>query len=122
MMITVLLAKKIRKPVKIELDNEECMGTVKRRHIERTRGMMGCTADGQLTVAKFDHLIDNGGYGFKDDVGFFLCGHVGESFYMVTMRFTELIRIYSLRAVCAGWEIVRSAPVLNDCVINSLKK
>lgn len=71
MMITVLLAKKVRRPVKIELDNEECMYSVKRRHMERTRGLMGCTSDGQLTVAKIDHLIDNGGYGFKDDVGFF---------------------------------------------------
>ncbi len=81
MMITVLLAKKIRKPVKIELDNEECMGTVKRRHIERTRGMMGCTADGQLTVVKFDHLIDNGGYGFKDDVGFFCVDMWGKALH-----------------------------------------
>ena len=71
MMITVLLAKKVRRPVKIELDNEECMYSVKRRHMERTRGLMGCTADGQLTVVNIDHLIDNGGYGFKDDVGFF---------------------------------------------------
>ena len=81
MMITVLLAKKIRRPVKIELDNEECMGAVKRRHIERTRGMMGCTADGQLTVAEFDHLIDNGGYGFKDDVGFFCVDMWGKALH-----------------------------------------
>ena len=71
MLVTVLLARKIRQPVKIELTNEECMSTVKRRHLERTRGRMGCTRDGRITVAKFDHLIDNGGYGFKDDVGFF---------------------------------------------------
>ena len=71
MLVTVLLARKVRRPVKIELTNEECMSTVKRRHLERTRGRMGCTRDGRITVAKFDHLIDNGGYGFKDDVGFF---------------------------------------------------
>ena len=71
MLITVLLAKKIRQPAKIELTNEECMSTVKRRHLERTRGRMGCTRDGRITLAEFDHLIDNGGYGFKDDVGFF---------------------------------------------------
>ena len=71
MMLTVLLAKKVRRPVKIELTNEECMSTVKRRHLERTRGRMGCTRDGDLTFAQFDHIIDNGGYGFKDDVGFF---------------------------------------------------
>jgi CO/xanthine dehydrogenase Mo-binding subunit len=71
MLITVCLARKARRPVKIELDNEECMSTVKRRHIERTRGRMGCTKDGTLSLAEFDHYIDNGGYGFKDDVGFF---------------------------------------------------
>ena len=71
MLVTVCLARKARRPVKIELDNEECMSTVKRRHIERTRGRMGCTKDGALTLAEFDHVIDNGGYGFKDDVGFF---------------------------------------------------
>ena len=81
MMIAVLLARKVRRPVKIELDNEECMSAVKRRHLERTRGLMGCTADGQLTVAKFDHLIDNGGYGFKDDVGFFCVDMWGKALH-----------------------------------------
>ena len=64
MLITVLLARKIRKPVKIELTNEECMATVKRRHIEISRGRMGCKSDGTLTLVQFDHIIDNGGYGF----------------------------------------------------------
>ena len=81
MMIAVLLAKKVRRPVKIELDNEECMSAVKRRHLEKTRGLMGCTADGQLTVAKIDHLIDNGGYGFKDDVGFFCVDMWGKALH-----------------------------------------
>jgi xanthine dehydrogenase molybdenum-binding subunit len=71
MLLTVLLARKVRRPVKIELTNEECMATNKRRHIEITRGRMGCKKDGILTLAHFDHIIDNGGYGFKDDVGFF---------------------------------------------------
>lgn len=71
MLITVLLAKKCRRPVKIELSNHESMVTVKRRHNEHSRGRMGCTADGRLTMVEFDHVIDNGGYGFKDDVGFF---------------------------------------------------
>ncbi len=70
MMVTVLLAKKAGRAVKIELNNEECMGTVKRRHEERTRGRMGCTKDGSLTFLELDHIIDNGAYGFKDDVGF----------------------------------------------------
>lgn len=70
-MITALLARKARRPVKIELTNEECFTSVKRRHKEHTRGRAGCTKDGDLTFTQFDHVIDNGGYGFKDDVGFF---------------------------------------------------
>ncbi|MBW2367647.1 MAG: molybdopterin-dependent oxidoreductase [Deltaproteobacteria bacterium] len=69
MMIAILLAQKVKKPVKIELDNEECMGTVKRRHLERTRGRMGCTNDGSLTFIDVDHRMDNGAYGVKIDVG-----------------------------------------------------
>ena len=70
MMVTVLLARKARRAVKIDLDNYECMATVKRRHEERSRGRMGCTKDGDLTFIDMDHLIDNGAYGYKDDVGY----------------------------------------------------
>jgi CO/xanthine dehydrogenase Mo-binding subunit len=70
MLVTVLLAKKAGRAVKIELDNEECMATVKRRHEERSRGRMGCSRDGQITFLEMDHLIDNGAYGYKDDVGY----------------------------------------------------
>ncbi len=69
-MITVALAKKAGRPVKVELDNEECMGTVKRRHEEHAIGRMGCTGDGELTFLEMNHLIDNGAYGYKDNVGF----------------------------------------------------
>jgi len=70
-MLTALMARKAQRPVKIELTNEECFSAVKRRHKEHTRGRAGCTKDGTLTFTQFDHVIDNGGYGFKDDVGFF---------------------------------------------------
>ncbi|MDP6138020.1 MAG: xanthine dehydrogenase family protein molybdopterin-binding subunit [Arenicellales bacterium] len=70
MLVTVLLARKVRRPVKIELTNAECMATVKRRHLEVSRGRMGCTKDGNLIFTSFDHVFDNGGYGFKDNVGF----------------------------------------------------
>ena len=70
MMVTVLLAKKAGRAVKVELSNEECMGTVKRRHEERARGRIGCTKEGELTFLDVDHMIDNGAYGFKDDVGY----------------------------------------------------
>ena len=71
MMVTALLAKKVRKPVKIELDYEECMATVKRRHKERTQGRMGCRKDGSITFIDVYTIMDNGGYGFKVEVGYF---------------------------------------------------
>ncbi|XXK29834.1 xanthine dehydrogenase family protein molybdopterin-binding subunit [Rhodobacteraceae bacterium nBUS_24] len=102
MMISVLLAKKIRKAVKIELTNEECMATVKRRHQERTRGSMGCNKDGELTFFKFDHLIDNGGYGFKDDVGFFcvdMWGKNGHGDYQIHGINTNMVTAGCMRGV-----------------------
>jgi len=102
MMITVLLAKKVRKPVKIELTNEECMATVKRRHLEISRGRMGCKKDGTLTLAQFDHIIDNGGYGFKDDVGFFCVdnwGRTSHGRYVIQSVNTNLVTAGCMRAV-----------------------
>ena len=102
MLVTVLLAGKVRRPVKIELSNEECMSTVKRRHLERTRGKMGCTRDGRITVARFDHLIDNGGYGFKDDVGFFcvdMWGKARHGHYAIHGINTNLLTAGCMRGV-----------------------
>ena len=101
-LITVLLAKKIQRPVKIELTNAEAMGTVKRRHSERTRGRMGCTSDGRLTLAQFDHVIDNGAYGFKDDVGFFcvdLWGRAHHGDYAIHGVNTNKLTAGCMRAV-----------------------
>ena len=70
MMVACLLARKVRRPVKIELSNTECMAHVKRRHEERCRASMGATAAGDITFVDVHHLFDNGGYGFKDDVGY----------------------------------------------------
>ncbi len=72
MLVTVLLAKKICRPVKIELDQEECFATVKRRHIEQPKGRLGCSSDGKLTAIDIEHVFDNGGYGVKPDPGY-LC-------------------------------------------------
>jgi CO/xanthine dehydrogenase Mo-binding subunit len=102
MLITVLLARKIRRPVKIELTNEECMATVKRRHRERTRGRMGARRDGTLTLAEFDHVIDNGGYGFKDDVGFFcvdMWGKAHNGHYAIHGVNTNLLTAGCMRGV-----------------------
>ena len=71
MMVAPLLAKKVRRPVKIELTNEECMAYVKRRHKEHSRVNMGCTKDGEITYIDVYHIMDNGAYGFKVEVGYF---------------------------------------------------
>jgi len=71
MMVACLLAKKMRRPVKIELTNAECMAHVKRRHNEHCRAGMGCTKDGEITFIDVYHIMDNGGYGFKVEVGYF---------------------------------------------------
>lgn len=71
MMIAALLAKHVRKPVKIELTNEESISMVQRRHKEHTRGRMGCKKDGSITFIDVYHVFDNGGYGFKVEVGYF---------------------------------------------------
>ena len=102
MLITVLLSRKCGRPVKIELDNAESMVTVKRRHLEHTRGRMGVTKDGDLTFAQFDHIIDNGGYGFKDDVGFFcvdLWGKAHHGDFAVHGVNTNLVTAGCMRAV-----------------------
>lgn len=69
-MITVLLAKKALRPVKIELSQEESFAVVKRRHKEQSSGSLGCKKDGTLSFIDIKHIHDNGGYGFKPDVGF----------------------------------------------------
>jgi xanthine dehydrogenase molybdenum-binding subunit len=69
-LITALLARKVRQPVKIELDQEESFATVKRRHLEKSSGRIGCKKDGTITFIDVKHMHDNGGYGVKPDVGF----------------------------------------------------
>lgn len=71
MMVAPLLAKKVRRPVKIELTAEECIAHVKRRHNEHSKVSMGCTKDGEITFIDVYHIMDNGAYGFKIDVGYF---------------------------------------------------
>ena len=102
MMVTAWLAKKVRKPVKIELTSQECMVAVKRRHMEITRGQMGVKKDGTLTLANFSHLMDNGAYGFKTDVYFFcvdLWGGALNGDYRVRGVNTNLVTSGCMRAV-----------------------
>lgn len=79
MMITALIARKVGKAVKIELDNAECFTTVKRRHKEHATGRIGVTSDGRITFIDVHHLMDNGGYGFKNSVGFFAVDNWGRA-------------------------------------------
>jgi xanthine dehydrogenase molybdenum-binding subunit len=78
-LITVLLAKKVGRPVKIELDQDECFSAVKRRHLERSSGRLGCTNQGAISFIDVEHIHDNGGYGFKPDVGFLIVDLWGRS-------------------------------------------
>jgi xanthine dehydrogenase molybdenum-binding subunit len=71
-LITPLLARKTRRPVKIELDQEESFAYVKRRHLETSSGRIGCKKDGTITFIDVKHMHDNGGYGVKPDVGFLI--------------------------------------------------
>jgi CO/xanthine dehydrogenase Mo-binding subunit len=102
MLVTALLARKIRRPVKIELDNEECFGTVKRRHKERTRGSIGYTKEGDITFIDVHHIIDNGAYGYKNEVGYFCCdnwGTVPHGHYVVQGVSTNLVTAGCMRGV-----------------------
>ena len=102
MMVSALLAKKIRKPVKIELTNEESLVATKKRHIEVVTGKMGCTKDGQLTLAQFYDLMENGAYGFKEDVYFFCCdlwGRAHHGNYTIQGVSTNLVTSGCMRGV-----------------------
>ena len=72
-LLTVLLARKVRRPVKIELTQEESFAAVKRRHLEQSKGRIGCRKDGAIHAIEVRHIYDNGAYGFKPDVGFLCC-------------------------------------------------
>ena len=101
-MLTALLAKKVRRPVSIELSNTECMSTVKRRHMEHTRGRIGVTKDGRITMIDIEHLIDNGAYGFKGEVGYFCAdnwGRADSSRYIVQGVSTNLVTAGCMRGV-----------------------
>jgi CO/xanthine dehydrogenase Mo-binding subunit len=102
MMVTALLAMKIGQPVKIELTSEECNADIKRRSIETVTGKMGCTKDGQLTLAQFYDLMDNGSYGFKEDVYFFCCDLWGKAHhgnYTIQGVSTNLVTSGCMRGV-----------------------
>jgi len=101
-MMTVLLAKKICRPVKIELTQEESFAAVKRRHLERSRGQIGCKKDGSIMFLDIKHIIDNGGYGFKPDVGQLICdlwGRCPHGRFIVQAVSTNLLTAGCMRGV-----------------------
>ncbi len=65
--ITVFLAKQARRPVKLELTQEEAFTTVKRRETPITLGKLGVKRDGSFVAMHIKHYFDNGAYGFKND-------------------------------------------------------
>lgn len=101
-LITALLAKKVRRPVKIELEQEECFSGVKRRHLERSKGRIGCRKDGTIVFIDVDHIFDNGGYGYKSDVYYTTCDLWGRSphgRYVVQGTSTNLLTAGCMRGV-----------------------
>lgn len=63
--IAAYLARKARRPVKIELTQEEAMVTVKRRETPVSWGRLGVKRDGTFTAIHFKHYFDNGAHGYK---------------------------------------------------------
>lgn len=63
--ITAYLAKKARRPVKLDLTQEECFATVKRRETPISWAKLGVKRDGTFTAIHFKHYFDNGAYGYK---------------------------------------------------------
>ena len=101
-LITVLLAKKTGRPVKIELSQSECFSAVKRRHLERSSGRLGCTNEGTISFIDVEHIHDNGGYGFKPDVGFLtvdLWGRIPHGRFIVQGVSTNLVTAGCMRGV-----------------------
>jgi xanthine dehydrogenase molybdenum-binding subunit len=101
-LVTALLAKKVGRPVKIELDQEECFAGVKRRHLERSSGRIGCDKEGSIQFIEVSHTHDNGGYGMKPDVGFLildLWGRCPHGRYLVQGVSTNLLTAGCMRGV-----------------------
>ncbi len=101
-MVTILLAKKVGQPVKIELSNHECFTSVKRRHRERSRGKIGCKKDGSIVLLDITHYADNGGYGFKTDVGGLMCdlwGRGPHGRFEIQIASTNLVTAGCMRGV-----------------------
>ncbi|MBI4491827.1 MAG: molybdopterin-dependent oxidoreductase, partial [Chloroflexi bacterium] len=65
--VAVLLAKKAGQPVKLELTQEECIATVKRRDTPLSGVRLGLKRDGTFTAIHFQHYFDNGAYGMKSN-------------------------------------------------------
>lgn len=63
--IAAFLSRKARRPVKIELTQEEAMATVKRRETPISWGRLGVKRDGTFTAIHFKHYFDNGAHGYK---------------------------------------------------------
>ncbi len=66
-LITVVLARKARRPVRLELTREEVFATVKRRETPSSWGKLGVKKDGSFTAIHVRHYFDNGAHGFKSD-------------------------------------------------------
>ena len=67
MFISIMLAKKAKRPVRIILTRDEVTTTVKRRERPITDIKLGMKKDGTLVAQSHRHMLDNGAYGNKWD-------------------------------------------------------
>ena len=67
MFLTVAVARKAKRPVRLILTRDEVMTTVKRREKPLIDAKIGIMKDGTMVSQSYRHLMDNGAYGNKFD-------------------------------------------------------
>jgi xanthine dehydrogenase molybdenum-binding subunit len=67
MILTVALARKAGRPVRLVLTRDEVQTTVKRRERPLIDAKVGFNRDGKMVAQSYRHLMDNGAYGNKFD-------------------------------------------------------
>ena len=67
MLLTIAIARKARRPVRLVLTRDEVQTTVKRREKPLVDAKIGITKDGKMVSQSYRHLMDNGAYGNKFD-------------------------------------------------------
>jgi xanthine dehydrogenase molybdenum-binding subunit len=67
MILTIALARKAKRPVRLVLTRDEVQTTVKRRERPLIDAKIGVKKDGTMVSQSYRHIMDNGAYGNKFD-------------------------------------------------------